>query len=68
MPSRASAARELLRRGLDAKGFAVRIVPAKSGDYGVRGPQWPDKNWKEPEVRPSAQAGVPSHCSFEVLR
>ena len=35
MPSRASAVRELLRRGLDAEGFAVSNGTTKSGDYGV---------------------------------
>jgi hypothetical protein len=34
--------------GLDAKGFAVADSTAKSGDY--EGPEWPDKNWKKPEV------------------
>jgi hypothetical protein len=35
MPSRAAAVRELLRRGLDAEGFAVADGATKSGDYGV---------------------------------
>jgi hypothetical protein len=35
MPSRAAAVRELLRRGLDAEGFAVSDGTTKSGDYGV---------------------------------
>ncbi len=35
MPSRASAIRELLCRGLAAEGFDVSDVTTKSGDYGV---------------------------------
>jgi hypothetical protein len=35
MPSRAAAVRELLRRGLNAEGFAVSDGATKSGDYGV---------------------------------
>jgi hypothetical protein len=37
MPSRASAVRELLKRGLAAEGFAVATVGAKSSEYGVAG-------------------------------
>jgi hypothetical protein len=35
MPSRASAIRELLKRGLAAEGFDSAASGAKSGDYGV---------------------------------
>lgn len=35
MPSRASAVRELLRRGLEAEGFAIAVDAARSGDFGV---------------------------------
>lgn len=35
MPSRASAIRELLKRGLAAEGFATADAGLKSGDYGV---------------------------------
>jgi hypothetical protein len=35
MPSRASAARELLKRGLAAQGFELAVVGAKSSEYGV---------------------------------
>ncbi len=35
MPSRASAIRELLRRGLAAEGFTVSDAGTKSGDFGV---------------------------------
>jgi hypothetical protein len=35
MPSRASAIRELLRRGLAAEGFDVSDRKTKSGEYGV---------------------------------
>jgi len=35
MPSRASAVRELLKRGLAAEGFAFATVGAKSSSYGV---------------------------------
>jgi hypothetical protein len=37
MPSRASAVRELLKRGLAAEGFAVAAIGAKSSDFGVTG-------------------------------
>jgi len=35
MPSRASAIRELLRRGLTAEGFAAADPEKKSGDFGI---------------------------------
>jgi hypothetical protein len=35
MPSRASAVRELLKRGLAAEGFMVTAGDAKSADFGV---------------------------------
>ena len=35
MPSRASAVRELLKRGLDAEGFALATTGAKSSSFGV---------------------------------
>ncbi len=35
MPSRASAIRELLRRGLTAEGFEISDGSTKSGDFGV---------------------------------
>jgi hypothetical protein len=37
MPSRASAIRELLKRGLAAEGFAIAALGAKSSEYGVSG-------------------------------
>jgi hypothetical protein len=37
MPSRASAVRELLRRGLAAEGFLTAPVGTKSSEYGVTG-------------------------------
>jgi len=37
MPSRASAVRELLKRGLAAEGFLSAAASAKSSDYGVIG-------------------------------
>jgi hypothetical protein len=37
MPSRASAVRELLKRGLAAEGFSTAAVGAKSSEYGVVG-------------------------------
>jgi hypothetical protein len=37
MPSRASAIRELLKRGLAAEGFTLAGVEQKSGDFGVTG-------------------------------
>lgn len=37
MPSRASAIRELLKRGLAAEGFASAVAGSKSGDFGVMG-------------------------------
>ena len=36
MPSRASAVREILRRGLHAQGFDVASESARSRDFGVR--------------------------------
>jgi len=37
MPSRASAIRELLKRGLAAEGFALAAYGSKSSEYGVVG-------------------------------
>ena len=37
MPSRASAVRELLKRGLAAEGFLSAAAGAKSSEYGVTG-------------------------------
>ena len=37
MPSRASAVRELLKRGLTAEGFDLAAVGAKSSQYGLSG-------------------------------
>jgi hypothetical protein len=37
MPSRASAVRELLKRGLSAEGFDLAAVGAKSSQYGLSG-------------------------------
>ena len=37
MPSRASAVRELLKRGLAAEGFAQVVPGSKSEDFGVTG-------------------------------
>ncbi len=37
MPSRASAVRELLKRGLAAEGFALAAYGSKSSDYGGTG-------------------------------
>ena len=37
MPSRASAVRELLRRGLLAEGFDVAVAGTRSGEFGVLG-------------------------------
>jgi len=37
MPSRASAIRELLKRGLAAEGYAAAAFGAKSEEYGVTG-------------------------------
>jgi len=50
MPSRASAVRELLKRGLATEGFDVAAVGAKSSDYGVSG--------KVPEGRHSSARTV----------
>ena len=44
MPSRASAVRELLKRGLAAEGFALATAGAKSSAFGVTG--------KSPTERP----------------
>lgn len=37
MPSRASAIRELLKRGLKAEGFSLADGQMKSGDFGISG-------------------------------
>ena len=37
MPSRASAVRELLKRGLAAEGFEVAAFGSKSQEYGIGG-------------------------------
>ena len=37
MPSRASAIRELLKRGLAAEGFATAATGMKSSDFGIAG-------------------------------
>ena len=37
MPSRASAVRELLKRGLAAEGFLSAVAGVKSAEYGVTG-------------------------------
>ncbi len=42
MPSRASAVRELLKRGLAAEGFLATPTGAKSSQYGVTG-KTPDR-------------------------
>jgi predicted nucleotidyltransferase len=39
MPSRASAVRELLRRGLAAEGFDIAVEGAKSEDFSMINPQ-----------------------------
>ena len=41
MPSRASAVRELLKRGLAAEGFLSADQGSKSGDFGVIGTDQP---------------------------
>jgi hypothetical protein len=43
MPSRASAVRELLKRGLAAEGFDAAPFGSKSEDYGVSGKQPPGR-------------------------
>lgn len=49
MPSRASAVRELLKRGLAAEGFDLADFRNKSGDFGVTGKtkQFPDVDGEE---------------------
>ena len=44
MPSRASAVRELLKRGLAAEGFPAAVFGGKSADYGVTGHSPSDGN------------------------
>jgi hypothetical protein len=38
MPSRAAAVRELMKRGLNAEGFAVATAGERSGNFGVLSP------------------------------
>ena len=52
MPSRASAIRELLTRGLAAEGFDAAASGSKSGDYGVV-----DGAADGEERRPSGRSG-----------
>jgi hypothetical protein len=53
MPSRASAVRELLKRGLAAEGFLVTKADSKSADFGVTdAASRPDKR---PVLNPSAK-------------
>ena len=47
MPSRASAVRELLKRGLAAEGFLSAAYGAKSSDYGVTGVTPPGRDSAE---------------------
>ena len=49
MPSRASAVRELLRRGLAAEGFAMAGAGEKSEDFGVTGGTARDKRAPKPQ-------------------
>ena len=44
MPSRASAVRELLRRGLSAEGFLVTDGDRKSAEFGVVAPRAPEES------------------------
>jgi hypothetical protein len=46
MPSRASAIRELLKRGLAAEGFDQALAGEKSKHFGVVDPSQPDKKAK----------------------
>jgi hypothetical protein len=48
MPSRASAVRELLKRGLAAEGFALATVGAKSASFGVTASRPPDVSSSRP--------------------
>ena len=43
MPSRASAVRELLKRGLAAEGFALATVGARSSSFGVTADKTPKR-------------------------
>jgi hypothetical protein len=43
MPSRASAVRELLKRGLAAEGVVLKAGRSKSGEFGVLGRKKADK-------------------------
>ena len=43
MPSRASAVRELLKRGLAAEGFTLAAVGAKSSSFGVTADKTPKR-------------------------
>jgi len=52
MPSRASAVRELLKRGLAAEGFLSADQGSKSGDFGVILTDQPSDR-----VRPKGRAG-----------
>jgi hypothetical protein len=49
MPSRASAVRELLKRGLSAEGFTVAEAGTKSQDFAMVDPERPARR-KRPET------------------
>jgi len=52
MPSRASAVRELLKRGLTAEGFSVAEAGSKSQDFGMVAPERPTQR-KRPDRDPA---------------
>ena len=49
MPSRASAVRELLKRGLAAEGFVTATRGTKSKDFGVTGAEKPSRRSRSGE-------------------
>lgn len=51
MPSRASAVRELLKRGLAAEGFALAPSGSKSSSYGVAGKAQPARARRPIDLR-----------------
>jgi hypothetical protein len=57
MPSRASAVRELLKRGLTSEGFALATAGVKSQDFGVTASSVPRSSQRRRSERTPRQSG-----------
>ena len=67
MPSRASAVRELLKRGLEAEGFQTSDARARSKDFAVTGAQTPKSGRpsRTGSKRANGQDGSEGHDAAE---